>query len=124
MDAADKIRSLVTDEGEISNRDLVKHLKVSAATSHRLLQGLVMAGVLERRGKGRSTRYCLRRIRKRLRLAGLEEDSVWREVSERVARIRPLEAEEESSLRYAATEVINNAIDQSVGMFMKVEVDF
>jgi anti-sigma regulatory factor (Ser/Thr protein kinase) len=102
----------------------VKHLKVSAATSHRLLQGLIMAGVLERRGKGRSTRYRLRRIRKRVRLAGLEEDAVWREVSEQVVRIRPLETEEEHSLRYAATEVINNAVDHSGGKSLKIEVDF
>lgn len=124
MNPADKIRSLVAEEGEIANRDLVKHLKVSAATSHRLLQGLIMAGVLERRGKGRSTRYRLRRIRKRVRLAGLEEDAVWRDVSEQVARVRPLEAEEEHSLRYAATEVINNAIDHSGGKSLKIEVDF
>jgi anti-sigma regulatory factor (Ser/Thr protein kinase) len=124
MDLVERIHSLVADKGEIANRDLVHHLHVSPATSHRLLQGLAMAGVLERQGKGRSTRYRLRRIRKRVRLAGLEEDVVWRQVSEQVTRIRPLASEEERSLRYAATEVINNAIDHSGGKTLEIEVDF
>jgi anti-sigma regulatory factor (Ser/Thr protein kinase) len=124
MDAAEEIRGLVEIRGEIANRDLVEHLGISAATSHRLLQGLVLAGVVERRGKGRSTRYRLRRIRRTILLAGSEEDTVWREVADEIVRIRPLAPDESQSLRYAATEVINNAIDHSGGKELEIAVDF
>ncbi len=108
---------------EIANRDVVEALGVSAATSHRLLQGLVLAGVLERIGKGRSTRYRMRRVHRRIRLAGLDEDVLWREVADEIVRIRPLDHEEAQALRYAATEVINNAIDHSRGRYIEIDAE-
>src|SRR2546427_6207085 len=50
--------TLFRSRGAIRNRDVVDALGVSAATAHRLLQALVLSGVLERHGKGdrKSTR--------------------------------------------------------------------
>jgi len=124
MDAATETRALLEEKGEIANRDLVGRLGVSTATSHRLLQGLVLAGVVERRGKGRSTCYRLRRVNRKFRLAALEEDRVWRDVYEELQHIRPLVSDEAQSLRYAATEVINNAVDHSGGRQVEITVDF
>ncbi len=120
----EQLRVLIERVGEIANRDVVTALKMSAATSHRLLAALVTAGVLERHGKGRTTRYRLRAVRRRFKLGGLEEDRAWTLVAQEIARIRPLGDDEARSLRYAATEVINNAIDHSRGTSVEVSVSF
>jgi len=123
-DSVNQLRALIERVGEIANRDVVKALKISAATSHRLLAALVTSGVLERHGKGRAARYRLRAVRRRFKLDGLEEDRAWEVVAQDIARIRPPGEEESRSLRYAATEVINNAIDHSRGTIVEVSVSF
>jgi anti-sigma regulatory factor (Ser/Thr protein kinase) len=123
-DRAARLRALVDRLGEVGNRDVARALRVSSATSHRLLRALVLSGVLARHGRGPAARYGLRKVRRRFRLAGLEEDRAWRGVMDEVARIRPLGADEGRSLRYAATEVINNAIEHSRGRGVTVGVTF
>jgi anti-sigma regulatory factor (Ser/Thr protein kinase) len=120
----DRLRDLVERRGEVANRNVVQALGVSPATSHRLLRAAVADGVLERHGRGRAARYGLRRIRHRYRLAGLAEDRVWRRVSDEIAKVRALAEEEKTSLQYAATEVINNAIEHSRGRSLDVTVEF
>jgi anti-sigma regulatory factor (Ser/Thr protein kinase) len=123
-DPAKRVRALIERHGEVANSDVARGLRVSAATSHRLLHALVLGGVLQRHGKGRAARYRLRAIRRRFRLAGLAEDEAWRRVAEDQARIRPLGPEEAMSLRYAATEVINNAVEHSRGRSVEIAVAF
>jgi anti-sigma regulatory factor (Ser/Thr protein kinase) len=123
-DGAQKVRALVEKSGEIANRDVARGLGISPATSHRLLSAMVTSGILERQGKGRSAHYRLRGVRRRFKLQGLEEDRAWRLVAEDIARIRPLSEEEAQSLRYAATEVINNAIDHSDGTSVEISASF
>lgn len=123
-DSVDRVRALVEKRGEVANRDVARALHVSPATSHRLLRALVAGGMLELHGKGRSARYRLRGVRHRFRLAGLEEHRAWERVAADMARIRSLAAAEADSLRYAATEVINNAIDHSSGRSVSVSVAF
>jgi anti-sigma regulatory factor (Ser/Thr protein kinase) len=120
----DRLRALVDRRGEVANRDVAAALRVSPATAQRLLHALVVGGVLERRGKGRAARYALRRVRRRLRLAGLEESRVWRDVSSDIARVRPLDPDENHSLQYAATEVINNAVEHSRGRWLELRAEF
>ncbi|MEO8604811.1 MAG: DUF4325 domain-containing protein [bacterium] len=84
----------------------------------------MLGGVLERRGAGRSVHYGFPAVRRRFRLAGLEEDRAWQEVAEAIGRIRPLPGDATRSLRYAATEMINNAIDHSGGRTVEVSVAF
>lgn len=121
---AARIRALVDRHGAIANRDVARRLDVSAATAHRWLQALVLAGVLALEGKGPSARYGFRSIRRRFRLDGLQEDRAWEAVAETIAQIRPLPAAEAQSLRYAATEMLNNAIDHSRGAAVTVAVRF
>lgn len=123
-ETAERVRALVEQRGEVANRDVAAALAVSPATSHRLLRALALAGVLEREGKGPAARYRFRRIRHRFRLAGLEEDRVWRNLAADIARIRPLAAHEGQSLQYAVSEVVNNAIDHSRGRAVEVAVAF
>lgn len=123
-DVAERVRKLIDRLGEAANRDVAGALRVSAATSHRLLRSLVVAGVLETVGRGRSARYRLRRIRHRFKISGLEEDAAWQQISQEIAKIRPIAPEEAHSLQYAATEIINNAIDHSGGRTVDVRVSF
>lgn len=121
---ADRIRALVERHGAVANRDVAAALKVSPATSHRLLRALVTSGILEPEGRGPALVYRLRRIRHRFRLAGLEEHVAWERVAQDIDRVRPLAAAERQSLQYAASEMINNAIDHSGGRTVEVTVAF
>jgi len=123
-DPIGRLRALVERRGEVANRDVAAALRVSPATSHRMLRALVTSDVLERHGRGPAARYRLRRIRHRFRLAALEEDVVWRRVAEGIGRIRPLPSEEQRSLQYGVSEVVNNAIDHSGGRWVDVAVAF
>jgi anti-sigma regulatory factor (Ser/Thr protein kinase) len=122
--AGERVRRLVERRGEVQNRAVVRALSVSPATAHRLLQALVTSGVLERHGKGRAARYRLRRLRRRFRRAGLDEHRAWEAVAGEIARIRPLEPDEARSLAYAASEILNNAVDHSGGRYVEVAVCF
>src|SRR5262245_3718203 len=122
--AAEKLRALVDREGVVANRTVVRGLRVSPATAHRLLRALVVAGTLEVRGRGPAARYGVRTVDRRFRLRGLEEDRAWQVIAEEIARIRPLQAREAQNLQYAAAEMINNAIDHSRGTSVRVAVSF
>lgn len=122
--AAERVRRLVERRGEVHNRDLTKALRVSPATAHRLLQALVLGGVLERHGKGRAAGYRLRTIRRRFRREGLDEHRAWEAVAAEIARIRPLDPATGRSLAYAASEILNNAVDHSGGRTVAVTVAF
>lgn len=122
-DPREALFDLLEQRDEIANRDLAERLGISPATSHRILQGLVLAGVLERRGNGRATVYRLRSVRRRYPIETAAEDEIWREVSQQIAQIRPLGDREEQALRYAASEILNNAIDHSGGQSVTVDAD-
>ena len=121
---AERVRRLVERRGEVQNRDVVRALHVSPATAHRLFQALTTAHILERRGRGRAARYRLRSLRRRFRLAGLDEHRAWEGVAAEIARVRPLDADAARSLAYAASEMLNNAVDHSGGKSVEVAVRF
>ena len=123
-DAAERIRRLADRRGTIQNRDVARALRVSPATAHRLLQALATSGVLERVGAGRAASYRLKGLRRRFRRAGLDEHRVWESLAAGIARVRPLDPDAARSLGYAASEVVNNAIDHSRGRIVEVAVAF
>jgi anti-sigma regulatory factor (Ser/Thr protein kinase) len=120
----DRLRDLAARVGEIRNRDVAAALRVSPATAHRLLQALVLAGALERHGKGRAARYRLRTIRRRFRLAGLDEHVAIEALTREIAAIRPLDGPAAHTFAYAASEMLNNAIDHSGGRSAVVTIAF
>ena len=122
--ADETICTLVDRRGTVANRDVVRALGVSPATAHRLLQRLARRGVLQLSGKGPASQYRFRPVRRRFKRSGLEEDRAWNGVAEAIARIRSIPQEESRSLQYAATEVINNAVEHSRGSRVTVAVDF
>src|SRR2546427_6994050 len=121
---ADDVRALTDRRGVIRNRDVVDALGVSAATAHRVLQALVISGVLERHGKGRAAHYRLRRLRYRFRRRGLDENQAWQRIAAGIGRVRSLDADEMRSLQYATTEILNNAVDHSGGRAVEVSIAF
>jgi anti-sigma regulatory factor (Ser/Thr protein kinase) len=123
-DRAGRTRRLVESRGEVQNRDVVRALRVSPATAHRVLQALAVAGSLQRIGKGRAARYRLRPLHRRFSLANLDEHRAWDQVAADVARVRPLPPDVARSLAYAASEILNNAIDHSRGRRVDVAVSF
>lgn len=124
MADAERVRRLVDRRGEVQNRDVAAALRVSPATAHRLLQALVVGGVLARHGKGRAARYGFRTLRRRYRRAGLDEHRVWQEMAAETARIRPLDPDGTHGLAYAVSEIVNNAVDHSGGRMVEVSVAF
>src|SRR5262249_21147897 len=56
--------------------------------------------------------------------ARLDEHKVWEGVAAEIARVRPLDPEAARSLAYAASEVLNNAVDHSGGRAVEVSVAF
>jgi anti-sigma regulatory factor (Ser/Thr protein kinase) len=121
---ADRVRQLVDRRGAVQNRDVVGALRVSPATAHRLLQALVLGGILRRHGKGRAARYRLPALRRRFPLESLDEHRAWEQIASAIARIRPLRPDAARSLAYAASEILNNAIDHSRGRAVVVTVAF
>ncbi|HZR83967.1 MAG TPA: DUF4325 domain-containing protein [Candidatus Binatia bacterium] len=122
--SAERVRRLVERRGQVQNRDVAAALRVSPATAHRLLQALVTGGILERVGKGPAARYGLRSFRRRYRRSGLDEHRVWEATAADIARVRPLDPDAARSLAYAASEIVNNAVDHSAGKTVEVAVRF
>src|SRR2546428_12252514 len=112
---ADDVRALTDRRGVIRNRDVVDALCVSAATAHRVLQALVISGVLERHGKGREAHYRLRRLRYRFRRRGLDENQAWQRIAAGIGRVRSLHAAEIRRHPYPPTAILHKAVDPSRG---------
>jgi len=121
---ADRVRDLVDRHGAVANHDVARALGVSPATAHRLLRSLVVAGALALEGKGPAARYRFPSLRHRFRRAGLAEDRAWQRIAAEIATVRPLDPGDAQSLQYAATEILNNAIEHSGGITVVVEVQF
>lgn len=119
-----RVQQLVDRKGEVQNRDVAHALGISPATAHRLLQALVIGGGLERVGQGRAARYRFRTVRRRFTLTNLDEHAVWEQITTDIARIRPLTRDVAPNLAYAASEILNNAVDHSRGRRVNVTVAF
>lgn len=96
---------------------------VSRQVANGYLHALLQEGVVEAEGTTRARVYRLKsmaRVEKRFTREGLEEDLVWREV------VAPHVADLSESVRniwhYGATEMINNAIDHSGAIDVRVAV--
>lgn len=119
------IHDLFREHEEITSSQLGESLDVSRQSAHAYLAAGVEAGLLVRRGKGRSTRYALveSSFRRTYALDGLEEHRVWQELVKDAPQLREIADEELDVLAYATTELINNAIDHSGGTEVDVAVD-
>ncbi len=77
-------------------------------------------GEIVTQGKGRATRYKLPRRAVRYRLRGLEEHRVWTGYLADESWIERLPENAVGILRFAFTEMVNNAIEHSKGTFVEI----
>src|SRR2546427_9619601 len=112
---ADDVRALTDRRGVIRNRDVVDALGVSAATAHRVLQALVISGVLERHGKGRAAHYRLRCLRYRFRRRGLDENQAWQRNAAGICRVRSLDTRQMLGLQRSETHTSELHSQSNIG---------
>ena len=120
-DIQDLIRVLVGGLGSVSAGVVAEAAGVTRQAAHYHLVRMVRDGELRRVGAGRGSRYELDAdFDRRYPLEGLQEDLVWSEVEREVEPIRKAAPNALGILRYAFTEMLNNAIDHSGGTEARV----
>jgi anti-sigma regulatory factor (Ser/Thr protein kinase) len=114
---------LIAIDGHRVGTRLARSAGLSRQVANGYLQALVREGLIEAEGTTRARVYRLKtlaEVERRYPREGLQEDLVWREL------ISPVVARLPQNVRdiwhYAATEMINNAIDHSSAAEVWVEV--
>lgn len=119
----DAILRQIEGLGEASTGDLSASLGLTRQAVQYHLRDLLESGLIRRSGKGRSTRYGRTfTYAKRWRMGEAEEDEVWADVATNVDCLASAAETAKSILRYAVTEMVNNAIDHSGGTSFGVAV--
>lgn len=119
-----KALDLIAADGRRVGTRLAQAVGVSRQVANGYLQALVQEGLVEAEGTTRARVYRLKTLAsaaKRFDRAGLEEDLVWREVV--APRVADLPENVRNVWHYAATEMINNAIDHSGAAQVEVGVE-
>lgn len=107
----------------MSSGELARALGVTRQAIHSHLARMLRDGDVQRRGAGRGTLYSgTTTFRRRWRMGEADEDEVWRLVRAEVVCLTDLPAPADSILRYGVTEMVNNAIDHSLGSSFEVAV--
>jgi STAS-like domain of unknown function (DUF4325) len=119
------IEGLLLAQDTVTSGDVARAGHVSRQAAHYQLAAMAARGELDHEGAGRGSRYRRRAfLSYRYDLAGLTEDEVW--FAERAelrrrdlkildnARIQPM-------LNFTFTEMVNNAIDHSLGSELNVK---
>jgi anti-sigma regulatory factor (Ser/Thr protein kinase) len=119
--ARDAILRHIEALGQASTGDLSATLGVTRQAVQYHLRALLESGLIQRSGAGRSTRYGPTfSYTKRWRIGDAEEDEVWVEVASGVECLAAAADTAKSILKYAVTEMVNNAIDHSSGTSIEV----
>jgi anti-sigma regulatory factor (Ser/Thr protein kinase) len=115
--------ALIEADGHRVGARLAQAVGVSRQVANGYLQGLVRDGLVSAEGTTRARVYALRALERassRYPREGLQEDVVWRELVAPVVAACPENVR--NIWHYAATEMINNAIDHSGAAEVTVEV--
>lgn len=123
MTTKDAVVEHLRASGASSGADIASSLGVSRQAINRWLRELVDEGVVRKVGETKGARYHLlgpheealapSRYERTLTLRGLEEDRVFAEADIVLALSSKLQQNAFSIIRYAFTEVLNNAIEHS-----------
>ena len=114
----------VADEGRASSGSVAERAGVTRQAAHGHLRRLVEEGRLVRTGQGRSSAYIpplAMLTSATYARAGLEEHEVWARVRSELEVSIDMSPEAVTTLEYAVTEMVNNAIDHSQGSSVIVE---
>jgi anti-sigma regulatory factor (Ser/Thr protein kinase) len=124
----DHIRGYIADNPYATSSEHSEHLGVTRQAVSLQLRRLLSDGEIFTTGSTRAARYFPREaaaperhMKRDLRLAGLEESAVYKEVAITLTLSR-LPGNVESIVRYAFTEMLNNAIDHSMADRCTIEV--
>ncbi|PIR17811.1 MAG: hypothetical protein COV46_02460 [Deltaproteobacteria bacterium CG11_big_fil_rev_8_21_14_0_20_49_13] len=136
-DLRNHIKKCIKKQGVIKASELVARFKISRQAMHRYIKEMLSEGLLIKQGSSRATAHYLYNsplaikkyrsknvsFRKRCLLKGLEEDSVFQKMEEQSGLFSSLAVKAKASLRYAFTEMLNNAIDHSGSKFADIVVN-
>lgn len=133
MDAKSFILKQLQRGRSLKTSDVVKALGISRQTAAQHFRELVNAGRLIKIGSTRSARYvpfskkysAIARVRSRFakqyKIRKLSEDRVFGEVAHKINVTRKLSGAAYKIAQYAFTEMLNNAIDHSKAVKVRVE---
>ena len=117
-------------KGSATSAELARRLRVTRQAIHQQLRPLVDSGRIVKTGSTRGARYfpaedaaAPEAFRSRYVLEGLDESDVYAHVAAALNLRRSLRPNVESIVRYAFTEMLNNAIDHSKAAHCRVEVE-
>ncbi len=115
------IRGLIDERGSIASSDVQKVAGITRQAVHYHLQSMVELGEIQRSGRGRGSRYHQPgRLTTTYAPAGLEEHEAWKDLLNADRRVHRLPDNVVGILRFAFTEMVNNAIDHSKGTAVEV----
>lgn len=129
MDAKQKILAYLSRRPSATGGELREHLGITRQALSVHLRGLIETGEVVRLGTTRGARYTLasrapaaRRIVRTLRTEGLDEGRVWDRLAVQLNLRRALRPNVEAMVRYAFTEMLNNAIEHSEAEHCSVRI--
>ena len=115
-----KILAYLSRRASATGGELRAHLGLSRQAFSIHIRNLIVSGTVVRSGTTRGARYALARrspapavVSRRLLTRGLDEGRVWEDVAARLNLQRALSPTVEAIVRYAFTEMLNNAIEHS-----------
>lgn len=118
--------STVFDDGRWHRAgEIGRLLGVTRQTAHRYLRQLVEEEFLEITGAGRGTRYRRRSasFSRRFTVSGLDEASLWEELSIPGSLFGSIQDPAQSVAAYVFTELVNNVIDHSGSTEVTIETE-
>ena len=135
MSTKTKILHFVARKKIIRTSDVIRFSKISRQAAAKHLRELVALRKLCKEGSTHRARYSLfdpkRAASARMpginivcRIRGLEEDRVWEDLSRRASLAKKLSVSAFKIVRYAFTEMLNNAIDHSRADRARIELQF
>ena len=114
---------MLRDRDSLTSGDVAIEAGVTRQAAHYHLKRMVEAGELESVGAGRGSHYIDRTLWwARLETSGLEEDVVWKRVTEEAATLKVMSPNARNVANYAFTEMLNNAIDHSASPVVDISV--
>lgn len=124
----DAIREYIDKSRSATGPELASHLGISRQAVNSHLRKLIAAGEIFKTGSTRAARYFpvdaappARRTRRNLALVDLDEAEVYSELAITL-NLSQLASNVEAIMRYAFTEMLNNAIDHSMADRCEVDV--
>ncbi|MGH2525328.1 MAG: STAS-like domain-containing protein [Actinomycetota bacterium] len=117
------IEDLVVTKGHVTSGEAAREAGVTRQAAYYHLRRLEQAGRLRREGLGRASRYVLAvDHHATYPLAGLNEASVWMDVIDEIQAVADAPPIAHRVVRFALTEMVNNAIDHSGGTTLELDV--